>query len=215
MLNKRIAVVRKNLGYNQKEMAEKLGTVQTTLSNWETGRANPEIDTLIKIAELGSVSLDWLLTGEDRTYNPRVIDSSKISLDIKEAPGKWYKVVAKVTAGPQQVFEDNVSGEVFMPYENGHNCFSVQVEGDSMNGGKYPIMAGDFVLVDPMQTALPGDIIVIIYEGRQMVKKFGRAESDQIELCSFNPEFPVMYAQKDLIEKLLRVVYHQPQGRKI
>lgn len=52
---------------NQKEFGKLLGGLGiSTVSGWETGSADPGPDIWIKIAELGNVSLDWLLTGKDK-----------------------------------------------------------------------------------------------------------------------------------------------------
>jgi transcriptional regulator with XRE-family HTH domain len=65
-LGDRIQELRKNrLGLTQDEMAERLSVSGgNTISNYEKNLRQPDIDTLIKIADLGSVSLDWLLTGK-------------------------------------------------------------------------------------------------------------------------------------------------------
>ncbi|MDR3562111.1 MAG: helix-turn-helix transcriptional regulator [Negativicutes bacterium] len=44
----------------QKEFAAKIGVDNTTVASWEIGRREPDLDSLIKIAEMSGVSLDWL-----------------------------------------------------------------------------------------------------------------------------------------------------------
>lgn len=51
------------------EFAGELGVKNPTIYRYETDRI-PDAEMLIQIAELGSVSVDWLLTGENRP--PRV-----------------------------------------------------------------------------------------------------------------------------------------------
>lgn len=48
----------------QKEIAMKLGVSVRTFQGWETGRTEPNIAMLIKIADLFYVSIDWLLGHE-------------------------------------------------------------------------------------------------------------------------------------------------------
>ncbi|MDU4959641.1 MAG: helix-turn-helix transcriptional regulator [Sporomusaceae bacterium] len=57
-LGNRIRKIRGTL--TQKELAEKLGVDNTTIASWEAGRREPDVDSLIKIAKLAGVSLDWL-----------------------------------------------------------------------------------------------------------------------------------------------------------
>lgn len=45
----------------QGELAEKLKTTQRKVSYWESGKIEPDLDTLISIAEFFDVSLDDLL----------------------------------------------------------------------------------------------------------------------------------------------------------
>lgn len=46
---------------SQKQLAELLGVVQHTISNWEKEARQPDFDMLIKIAETLDVSTDFLL----------------------------------------------------------------------------------------------------------------------------------------------------------
>ncbi len=51
--------------YTQKEMAAFLNITQQTYSDYETGRTNPDIDTLTKIADVLNVAIDYLLGRAD------------------------------------------------------------------------------------------------------------------------------------------------------
>ena len=52
--------LRTDLGYLQKEMAEKLGVKPTTYTNWENGRET-DYDNLMMIAEYFKISVDELI----------------------------------------------------------------------------------------------------------------------------------------------------------
>lgn len=215
MIGNRIAGIRKSMGLSQTDFANLFNLTQTSVYAWEKNKSVPDPMVLVKIAEVGKVTLDWLLTGVESTFKPPNTDINLIASNVSPANGNWYPIVAHVTAGDKQIFDENVEGEVFMSYHKKNGCFAVEIEGNSMDGGDYPIAEGDFVLVDPDQTPLQGDIIVIVVNGRQMVKKLHKVLKDDIELASFNSEYPIMYVNKDNVEKILRVVYHQPRGRKI
>lgn len=60
VLGKRIQAARKSLGLTQQELAEKLSFDKTTIASWETGRREPELKPLIKVADMSGVGLDWL-----------------------------------------------------------------------------------------------------------------------------------------------------------
>lgn len=47
----------------QKQVAEKLGVVESCYANWEQGRTEPSIEMLRKLSEIFSVSIDDLIIG--------------------------------------------------------------------------------------------------------------------------------------------------------
>lgn len=53
---------RKQNSWTQEELAEKLTVTSKTISNWETGKTFPDIESLIRISKLYHLSLDNLLT---------------------------------------------------------------------------------------------------------------------------------------------------------
>jgi transcriptional regulator with XRE-family HTH domain len=69
----RIADVMNQMGYNQQQFAEILGITQPAISNYLKGRI-PPAQVLLRLAKLAQVSVDWILTGEDKPAD-RVSDS--------------------------------------------------------------------------------------------------------------------------------------------
>ena len=63
-IGKFIAVLRKSRGMTQKELAEKLGVSDKTVSHWENDESAPDISLIPVIAEIFSVTCDELLRGE-------------------------------------------------------------------------------------------------------------------------------------------------------
>lgn len=59
-----IAVLRKSSGMTQKELAEKLGVSDKTISHWERDESAPDISVIPVIAEIFGVTCDELLRGE-------------------------------------------------------------------------------------------------------------------------------------------------------
>lgn len=54
-------------GKTQKELAKELGISESALVNYKKDRV-PEADALLKISNYFTVSLEWLLTGEDAEF---------------------------------------------------------------------------------------------------------------------------------------------------
>ena len=55
--------VRKNSGYTQKQVADKLGVVESCYANWEQGRTEPSIESLRKLSLILDVTVDELING--------------------------------------------------------------------------------------------------------------------------------------------------------
>jgi len=49
--------------FSQKQLGEKLGYSQRTVSDWESGNTEPNIDAIRKLSELFDVSYEELLDG--------------------------------------------------------------------------------------------------------------------------------------------------------
>lgn len=53
--------LRKKQGLTQNDIAYRLNVARSTYTNWEAGRAEPDLNTLIEIANIYNVSLDNLV----------------------------------------------------------------------------------------------------------------------------------------------------------
>lgn len=66
MVGENIKRFREEKNISQSEIAEKLSVTRQAVSNWETGKTEPDIDTLHKIADILGVSIEELIYGERR-----------------------------------------------------------------------------------------------------------------------------------------------------
>ena len=53
--------LRKENGMTQRELGDRLGYSNQTVSFWESGRREPDLDALVAIAKFFDVSVDYLL----------------------------------------------------------------------------------------------------------------------------------------------------------
>lgn len=60
IFSERIKQIRKEAGYTQLEVTENTGIPQSTISKIENGEIEPSLETIGKLSEFYSVSLDWL-----------------------------------------------------------------------------------------------------------------------------------------------------------
>lgn len=65
----RLKLLRKQKHMSQLSLAMKLNTTQMSISRYETGKREPDLKTLILIADFFDVSIDYLL---ERTDNPKI-----------------------------------------------------------------------------------------------------------------------------------------------
>lgn len=85
MLPERLKGERKKRKLTQVELADRLGVARSTYSGYETGKTEPDFDTLEKIANYLEVSYDYLLgRTEDPTRNEKdSIDKLNDYLDLE------------------------------------------------------------------------------------------------------------------------------------
>lgn len=61
----RMKMMRLSQGFSQKMLADKVGTSQKSIDNWEKGIVSPSAVSLAKIADILGCSVDYLLDRED------------------------------------------------------------------------------------------------------------------------------------------------------
>ena len=63
-IGKFIQALRKQKGFTQKELADKLLVSDKTVSKWETGNGLPEVSLMMPLCEILGVSVNELLSAE-------------------------------------------------------------------------------------------------------------------------------------------------------
>ena len=64
-LGNRLAKLRKEHGYSQEELADKLSISRQAISKWENGESDPSTENLIALSKLYGCSLDALVGNEE------------------------------------------------------------------------------------------------------------------------------------------------------
>ena len=62
--NNRLYELRKQKGFSQEELANRLNVSRQTVSKWEIGDSTPDMEKLIAISDLFEISLDELVMGK-------------------------------------------------------------------------------------------------------------------------------------------------------
>ena len=63
ILADKIMALRKKAGWSQEELAAQLNVSRQSVSKWESAQSTPDLQKIIRMAELFQVSTDYLLTG--------------------------------------------------------------------------------------------------------------------------------------------------------
>ena len=99
MFAENLKKIRKDKGYTQEILAEKLNVVRQTVSKWEKGLSLPDVDMLFKIANVLETDVNILLDGQITTTDQSEIvkQLAKINeqLTIKN---RRYKKIMKTIA---------------------------------------------------------------------------------------------------------------------
>ena len=82
-LNIKLAMLRKERGYTQEQLSDFLNLTRSAISNYELGLNEPSLDTMVAIADLYGVSLDWLMGRTNLRYNFNLEDKENLEVIIK------------------------------------------------------------------------------------------------------------------------------------
>ncbi len=74
----RILELRKQKGYSQEELADRLGVSRQAVSKWESEQSTPDMDKIILMSDLFEVTTDYLLKG----IEPVKTDDHKTMADV-------------------------------------------------------------------------------------------------------------------------------------
>jgi transcriptional regulator with XRE-family HTH domain len=68
MTGERFRQLRKELGLSQIDLSDKLGVNPSAISQMESGRIRPSLDTMMLLSKNYGINLHWLITGRGDMY---------------------------------------------------------------------------------------------------------------------------------------------------
>ncbi len=90
MIGERLKMLRKEQGLTMREIGEIIGVSDAAWTKYEKNRAEPSIESLVKIADYFQVSLDFLL-GRTNIREPQLVEEANIQSEfLKEF--EWSKI---------------------------------------------------------------------------------------------------------------------------
>lgn len=86
----RLVQLRKENGYSQEALAEKLGLSRQSISKWERAEASPDTDNLVALAKIYGVSLDELIGAAEpgKAEESEKAEKKKAELNAMQLKGK-------------------------------------------------------------------------------------------------------------------------------
>lgn len=210
---------RKALGLTQKDIGATLGISHVNISDWENGRGMPEASRLPALAKRLEMTVSELMG--DRlfltlTAKPVTTDLSNVIDELEDAPiivgpQRLIPIVGRVEAGPDGLLHiddfnrDSPDGYLLW-FTTCTEAYALRIRGESMSPRYLP---GEFVGVDPCAEVLPSDeVIVLLKDGRRMIKRLLWQRDDQACFESVNKAF-----QNIVLETSEIVALHLVLGR--
>lgn len=182
----RIKQLRTGLEMKQSDLARQLNVGQNTISNWETGKTEPDTNSLQKMATIFGVSIDYILGH----ITPKV-----------SSEGLQIPVLGDVAAGiPIEAITDIVDyEEIDTAFVGSGEYFGLRLKGASME----PRMRdGDVVIVRKQDDVESGEVAVVMVNGDSATVKRIKKGPSGITLIPNNPVFDPMFYTNDEIQTL-------------
>lgn len=82
--NNKLYELRKQKGFSQEELANRLNVSRQTVSKWEVGDSTPDMEKLVAISDLFGISLDELVLDKAPSQPEQVPVKADLYTDIKE-----------------------------------------------------------------------------------------------------------------------------------
>lgn len=184
---------RKELNLTMKQVADKVGVSEGTISRWESGKiADMRRDKIMAYAQALNIS-PAIIMGWDN------VDSFSTNESIHA--GKRIPVLGSVAAGiPIDAIEDVLDWEdISEDMAKTGEFFGLRIKGDSMQPR---IVEGDVVIVRQQPDADSGDVVIVQVNGDKATCKRLAKYSSGISLISFNPAYEPMNYTNEQIERL-------------
>ncbi|MGT2667092.1 helix-turn-helix domain-containing protein [Streptococcus rifensis] len=93
-LAEKIFNLRKEAGLSQEQLADQLNLSRQSISKWESGQSQPEIDKIVELSRVFNVTTDYLLL--DHIENHQVSQATQTT-EAQPLPPIYKKTVKKLT----------------------------------------------------------------------------------------------------------------------
>ncbi|RGC55967.1 XRE family transcriptional regulator [Agathobaculum butyriciproducens] len=203
-LSDMLTYLRKRKGLSQQELANTLKISRSAIGMYETGKREPDLETLEVFADFYNVDMNTLTGKAPVKKQTNKLPDTAVPGDFSHL--KRIPILGRIAAGAPIYAEENIEGYTFTDFNGGAEYFALRVRGDSMNAVR--IYDGDLVIVRKQDIVENGEIAAVLIEQEATLKRFSRS-GDIVTLMpqSTNPEHkPLVYNLKDTSVKILGLV---------
>ncbi len=109
-INERLFSILEERHISQKDFASAIGTNSRNISSWRTRGSDPPAELICKIADFFGVSVEWLLTGEEKNRSS-FVNNGSLSGNLGPNSGTVY-----VVNGGERILSDECA-ELVRVYE--------------------------------------------------------------------------------------------------
>lgn len=180
-------------GLTMKELGEKVGRGESTVSMWIANKSTPPMGIVQKLADLFGVTTDVMIYGDEQVTP---LPKSSISIPL----------YTSISCGTGLFVDDQVEDYIAVPdkyIKKGHEYFANTASGDSMIGKG--IKNGDVLFFEKTNIVENGQIgAFCVGESEAVCKTFRKLPNGLIMLESANEKYdPIMV---DLTDECFRVI---------
>lgn len=173
----RLKQLREELGFNQSDIAEKIGITPQAYGLYENEKRDIGTQTLLKLSDIFNVDIEYIL---GKTNIRKKVDRN-INLNIRDNI-VFIPVYGSIKAGIPNFAEQEIIGTLpvdmsMLPTKEQEEIFFLKVDGESMNT---IAPNGSFVLLKKQNNAENGDIVVALVNGYDATLKKYKKISDNI-----------------------------------
>ena len=174
---------RKRNGLSQQDLADKTGLKRSAIGMYETGKREPDFETLETIADFFNVNIDTLLGKSKPSLPTRVLPANVIPLpEMKKIP-----LVGQIACGTPILAEQNIEEYIDLP-SHIRADYALTCKGDSMvNIG---IQSGDIVYIRQQEEVENGQVAAVMVGDDEATLKRFYCEDNVVQLIAENATIP-------------------------
>jgi len=183
---KNIKKIRGVKGLSQQAFAEVFSLKRATLGAYEEGRSEPKIDTIIKVANYFSISIDDMLTKEI-TVNQLLSFDGGITTDVNQVVKAGFTEVPFVNALNSKMFVDDFKTSqnysslptIRIPVEASSHLLAITVQDLFMVSNEEGLFPNDVVVGESIESEdlTQGDVVIALVNDALLIRRYDTSDA--------------------------------------